>query len=699
MKLRASLTKNNFFYDFRKSLSLTFLPAVPIAAVLLFFSVFGAADRLPQYYSKYGAFFLDIGIGYGLMSFLLLCGLCMGISLFHVFNRSVQANLLLSAGLTRRQLFFNRSLAGTLMLLLVIELPLTVTLFINMHYYGASVTVLCSYILYSVSIFAVALIGFAVGVLMAVLTGTALEAGLSSVFALFLPWLLIAFVDYSFSIFLRGYFTADDSLSSLPSFAVFPTFALSSPLAQKLYFLNPLYLIFAPGEDGNLFYEQSLWDNYSKMYEGGFSASSEIVRDTLLGHCAIFAAWIILSALILFFARRLFEKRKAEIGGFFKKSKPAAAVVLTAVTLFAAGVGLGAGHHTVCVNSGSTEAPITALGSHDIYTLFSIFLIVPLLTLVAGLVVFKQKRKKFFRSIRYLPLMLLVLLPALYGLFGGLGYAGRVPDAASIEKATMTVIDSPEHLTSQVILPSVSFTSKHVFSSESDIETVTGLHGLLAADSGRTDRSVEGVRSISQTIKIVYQLKDGSSIMRRYAAYSDDTLLRLYDLFDTEEAERVINERLCDSEKWLPDDAFTKQLQLFYFTPEPNFYEMPLSDRDTLHYENVDVTLCASDGFTKTDITGKLDGKAFKKLLSCLAADFRSLSAREFFTPDSPPLCLLMLSLKEQKAYNEEEPVQLPVYASSKSRCMIVPKAFYIAATHRLCRISAITVPPMTPKR
>ncbi len=595
----------------------------------------------------YELFFLDDDCGtlpFPLYVFVLAVGLFAAFRQFGFLSSHGKTNVILSCGLSRRQLFVNRC-AGTLLpLFLASALPLTVTLIVNLLRLGLHAYIFSAYFLFILSFFAAALIGFTVGAVGVILSGTLSEAAVGSVSLLLIPSEIVLLIQYCFNIFLKGYPGGlENGKGAFPVMDYFSNIEIA-PLLYKTKCLNPLFLLYNPYAYDNYTYSTNLWSVYSQHQNGHFMSSK---LDAAAPHILLFAVWIFLCVMALFFLNRMFQKRKAEIGGFYHKTGYPSTVFITAAALFAAGWGLFDAAFRA-TDGGISDITYFSLKEEGRLLCLETMLLYTFLAVAICLIIRYRDIRKWKQILKRLPLSLMVAIVPLCCLIGGFGYADYLPDAQNIEEI---LIDSPFAVTPLSFGTHTGASLQYRgFSSDGDKETVQTLHRLLITD---TDRSADTL------CRIYYKLKNGRIVVRNYTACAPGTLKKFTALFDTETVKDVMIAQFCDKSQWI--DGI---MQREYFESEdyagydPFQFGNECYEAPWLFLNNTEISLRPTISNQKTDITGKLTDERYDKLIRCIISDYCATTSDEFYTPAAPPLGVISIR------YNNEDgtTAELPVY-------------------------------------
>ncbi len=568
---------------------------------------------------------------------LLIAGIGTAFLQFHFLGSRIRTNVLLSAGLSRRQLFKNRCASALIALFSGVLLPLLVTLFINIRFFGLSGSVLKVFLLYVVSTFTVALIGYAAALFCIVLAGTTYEAAAAVPLVLSFPFVLTAFFDSCGGIFLNGY--------GRPSNQYSPT------IFTRLYYLNPLTIL---GFSNDAYYPDNLlWTRFSRAFDipaqSGLPPPSDAA---ILKALPVFLGWIAVCALILEISRRLLDKRRAELNGFSRRTKSLAIIFISFFALLAADAAL---YFLVITEIISDPYGVILFNDHP--KTFAVFtfgqrmltlcaLLLPaLMVLCAGLLAYFGGVRGFRRRLKLLPLSLLILVLPVVFMLGVFGWVGHIPNIDKIESVDLGGVFLPANGELYNNTPDLL----RGFESDGDKTLITQLHRQLIKD-------LTGENTVN--IQIVYTLKNGREQRRTYYSCADETLLSFTALFDSDTMEKYLYEQFGDKSAQLSDDEYLAAFKTAGLLQQGDYINSFFSvddaygnvvsfararEMDWLKLGGGEVILRTPRGVYE-NITKRLTKESFDRLTRCLALDYADMSAKDFYTPDRQTLAELSIT-------------------------------------------------------
>ena len=453
------------------------------------------------------------------------------------------------------------------MLEAAVLLPLAFSAMLNLIYFGSSVMLWRTLLFYAVHMTVTALAGFSVAAAVSVCVGTAGESVLFSLAFIAFPSAAVYFLNNTVPKLLFGA-PHNSNYSLYPSASHNQDISMAlSPFGRVLSRLNLLSL------NNDVFIRSG-----SLVSADGFS---KITADELNSWSAPslepYILWAILTALLFVFGLLMLKRRKVEICGFSGRSK-------TLNFLLTAMLSVSAGSTIVAVNFYFSQITgkqylitgiITVLLSAVIFVVFDIMLNLS----------FKALKKDWKYGLVHVALAVAVMLSLYTGFFG---YSSRVPDAGSIESASVSAPDillgsyrtradelkfnansgyylafdedgNPVGINSGCYYRSNADERRIIidgFKSESDINAVRELHKRLIASGRKVVSSSEDYseRAVRSTDIIKYKLKNGREIIREYQTVGLGDYLSLYSIENTENWNNKIKNELLniDSEKVFP---------------------------------------------------------------------------------------------------------------------------------------------------
>lgn len=498
---------------------------------------------------------------------LVILSAALGIMLFRFVSSRAKNNIYFSLGISRAGLFSAHWLAGAVMLEAAVLLPLAFSAMLNLIYFGSSVMLWRTLLFYAVHMTVTALAGFSVAAAVSVCVGTAGESVLFSLAFIAFPSAAVYFLNNTVPKLLFGA-PHNSNYSLYPSASHNQDISMAlSPFGRVLSRLNLLSL------NNDVFIRSG-----SLVSADGFS---KITADELNSWSAPslepYILWAILTALLFVFGLLMLKRRKVEICGFSGRSK-------TLNFLLTAMLSVSAGSTIVAVNfyfSQITGKQYLITGITTVLLSAVIFVVFDIMLNLS----FKALKKDWKYGLVHVALAVAVMLSLYTGFFG---YSSRVPDADSIESASVSAPDillgsyrtradelkfnansgyylafdedgNPVGINSGCYYRSNADERRIIidgFKSESDINAVRELHKRLIASGRKVVSSSEDYseRAVRSTVIIKYKLKNGREIIREYQTVGLGDYLSLYSIENTENWNNKIKNELLniDSEKVFP---------------------------------------------------------------------------------------------------------------------------------------------------
>ncbi|MBR6552501.1 MAG: hypothetical protein IKT89_06645 [Clostridia bacterium] len=479
---------------------------------------------------------------------------------------------------TRAQLYNKRVALPVILLITSGLIAKTIALYWNAEFYGFSNELIGAYFTNVLILVQYILFGTALGIFGRVFTARTFEGILTSAGFLFIPKTIYVLIDALSPLFLHGYegFYNNDYAS----------------------FLDPVR---------------------DYIFGYGHHLEIPITEPVSYGNILYSAFWIIVSVISLFVLKTFFIKNtKYENFGINNKipfiTTITSAVFPLAIATFA--------YYGNTMDYRTTDAKKK-----------EVFIIVTILALVFGYIINSIITKTvLFKKEKAIIISIIIAVPSIVTLIlatGGLGYETRVPDAEKIEKIT--------------ILPSLNITEKALrednpyngnnfssnynhyddflktdsglgayteynFTNKMDFEKILALHNS-AINNKDADTAEE--------VLITYELKDGSTLSRRYSYLSTETVEHFLELWETETVKNAYKNWLLNSEEIRETQKSALDFNLVY-------NKIPLS-------KGAKVTINSIDSVPT--LLNELTDEEFLSLKTAIYNDVQALSWEEWFCP------------------------------------------------------------------
>ncbi|NLA72312.1 MAG: hypothetical protein GX848_00575 [Clostridiales bacterium] len=559
--------------------------------------------------------------------FLLILGIVSGLYMFKFLGNKEEQNVLLSVGLSRKQLILNRCAAFSLELLLAVVIPLLITLTINIKFFGFSLYSFKVCAFFIVVLFSVIFVGFTIGTLSSILAGTKIEASFTALSLTILPFGVIQFFYASFAFFLRGYSEAFESGVTL--FPIFDFFNFFEKGENVMRYLNPLTMNYS-----RLYYTGIL-SVYSNLYDETQRVNwgVENLCNLKLSEFTSFFLWIFISLSVLLLCLFLLDRRKAENTGLFKHTKAASSIIISTVVLYTSGFGLAFGIFKAREYMKIGSCSFFVLDNYGKFLSLSYILLYAVVALFICLFLYTLNVKRLIKSLKFLPLALLALIIPVVCITGGLGFSTHTPGEGNISEISLEYPFAPNK---QVFLNTwTNDTSRSVrysgFNSSNDKKLVLSLHKLLTESDSKTQ---------PYPIKIIYTLANGKKVERSYLDYSDEVILKLPEIFDSDTVKDYIYRRLADKASYLSTEDF---MQFIKENPYADF-DMLIREADLYNYDKiVTFELKTVETGEKANILTSFDKETYEQLLEAIATDYKIMDATDYYYPKEP--CKYVLKL------------------------------------------------------
>ena len=512
----------------------------------------------------------------------------LGIMLFKFVTNKKTVNVYYSLGIKRTDLFISRYLAGAVMILIAVSIPVLVTVFVNIAWFGSSAILWKAAFFHVFHYLVVCLASFTIAAAVSGCIGTMVESvGFTAILLVFPTVAKICFENICKSL-LNGIPTRSILFTFLEDFEKDILISLDNTALGK-FLLNV-----------NLFQLNN--DRFFKM---GQVLEKNDLKSWAFPSISPYLLWIALIAVIFVLGVIMFKKRKAEICGFTGKNKFLNSVASALISFFVISI-ISVKIENVFV--------LTLLGILISFIFFSIIELI-----------LTRSLKDYVKALKIAPvhavLVILLISTLATGFFG---YSKRIPDIEEIESVRISM---PITLTGAKKTNSfdryedfkfrqhkddsdiynyfyLQTAPNHLMpemKDKNDIKAVLDIHkaiideGKLYKEDDR-ERTDYSKRTSDVYVAIVYKLKDGTEFTRYYERISNSNIEKLLKLEDSKAWNKYI------------DDS--------------------LKNRDT---ENTVPLLLSKQMEKKTFIDRNLN----KSLLNALADDIKNLSYESFWKSDA----------------------------------------------------------------
>lgn len=495
------------------------------ALTFLAFSVQAAVCAYFQFKQKEKVFFTWFSDSPGTLVFISFCivlvGAIQAAYTLRFINIKNQSNVWFSFNLSRLTLFKNRCVSSLTLLGSAIIIPGIISAIICCAS-GCSAAKVLPVIFYQYAGFLTMMFaGFAIGTLTASLTGSVAESIFYSIILILAVPALSTGWDALSSVFLRGRTAVSGANYADGMDMQYYYFGLSPQSGGRgIMTFCPFTLFRVPGTDRAAILSLKLCGfgpvDFGFCKDGSSLPGIDAWLPILL--------WIVLTAVLIVLAQRMFDKKKLEELGVPATSR--ALTLLTSAIIVFCGFSVPAWVLKTAVFSVST-ALAALLGAAVMLAAYFAYTFIARRNL-------KAVRKNLWQIA--IPAGATAVITVIF-LTGGFGYTARVPEADEIEYVTVSMPFSFENGMAQngQTLRTVKGTVTTVkpysgciaLSTENDINTVRSIHKLIT-DETRSDKKT------NTSFSVKYYFKNGRSMERTFTNISEKDLNSYFAVADTD---------------------------------------------------------------------------------------------------------------------------------------------------------------------
>lgn len=499
------------------------------ALTFLAFSVQAAVCAYFQFKQKEKVFFtwfMDSPDALVFISFcIVLVGAIQAAYTLRFINIKNQSNVWFSFNLSRLTLFKNRCVSSLTLLGAAIIIPGIISAIICCSS-GCSAAKVLPVIFYQYAGFLTMMFaGFAIGALTASLTGSVAESIFYSVVLILAVPALSTGWDALSSIFLRGRTAVSGANYADGMDMQYYYFAFSPRRGGRgIMAFCPFTLFRVPGTDRAAILSLKLCGFGPIDFGFNKNGSSLPGIDAWLP----ILLWIVLTAVLIALAQRMFDKKKLEELGVPATSR--ALTLLTSAIIVFCGFSVPAWVLKTALPSVNTALAVL-LGAAVMLAAYFAYTFIARRNL-------KAVRKNLWQFA--IPAGATAIITVIF-LTGGFGYTARVPEADEIEYVTVSMPFSFENGMAQngQMLRTVKGTVTVVkpysncitLSTENDINTVRSIHKLIT-DETRSDKKT------NTSFSVKYYFKNGRSMERTFTNISEKDLNAYFAVADADEVKK-----------------------------------------------------------------------------------------------------------------------------------------------------------------
>lgn len=525
------------------------------------------------------------------------CSVLLGVMMFRFIASKKTVNVFYSLGITRKSLFVSKYLAGILMLVVSVALPLLFNLILNFSYLGSSWQLWSATAYYFWSFSILACFAFTVTAAVFSCVGTVAEGCFFPFVLLGSPMIVLYCLQYlmetlfgnPYGEYFMGYGTTD------------------LPTSFKAF--NPILFLY----DGvnNL----SALDASGKLIPSSYGEGAPWVKPNFLP----LVFWTLAVIAVMFLGMYLFRKRKAEICGFLGVNP----VLNFLITFLLGFLGFGLVIHVAEAKLSMALAIVIGL------LVFAVIYCIVDFALI-------RNGKEFLRGLKKLPVHLgITLIIGIVFATGLFGFSTRIPELSEIQSASITV---PSDSFLGLGCSGSSYGSEYNWGALSDM-----LEGIEAEEDLRLVRQVhekiiqtgdqkitanqDGVaredQFVESTIQVIYQLKNGKKLMRNYYHVPVQAVNQLLHIEDTE--------------------ASHVQIQKFLTAPLTSRYDS--WERETIQKTGA-ISLWSP--YMEQETAIELSELQRKMLLQCIADDLTAQKAEQRYFPTQQLLGFIKIQDSER---------------------------------------------------
>lgn len=611
--------QNNFGYAYKTGLrdnaliaglNAVFLSLFFVLTPILYFFVnttrYDQNDKLiPVNYKEEFSFMFSDGMGmyrYFVIAVLIATGILMGVGIFRFITGKKTINVYYSLGIKRTKLFAAKYLSGLTLIAASVVLPMLISLIANIIRLGANRFMIPAFFYLTLGMVSLTVFSYTLTAFVCTLVGTTFEGCLFSC-------ILIVFPEIFFTCLQR--FIESLVFGSAYGHAFVSEFSAEG-LSQKFSNFNPLRYL----SEGLYTFATAKPNGSHKGYDTGVE---EVWHNPNFLPVII---WLLVSVIVFAFAMFFYERRKAEIGGFIGKNKP-----LNFIGVFLVGIfGFTFVFDMLEKKNMAVAIAVGALVFAVIYVILNIILL--------------RNMKLFVKNLYTLPIQLAIV--ALIFVFFATGYFGnsnKIPETSEIASAKITQVYSSYaqisnddyryyfyEMTSPSGLPS------GLYESENDIEFVRSINKQII-DAGKQkphlmDDEYSGVAPYE--IRILYTLKDGSTVKRRYYGITEDILKQMQKEAETDYYKSVLKKMFKDENKKV-EQPKTYENGVYYGNSSEAYKEYNMYKYIETLRKTEDIRLYNQTFLTETALTFTPEQR--QKLLDCIYSDLSNMSSGALYEP------------------------------------------------------------------
>ncbi len=529
----------------RKDFARSLLKACPYSVIALivlltYFTIpvikFVNSDTLKQTIAENGPIISYFGNAMMVDSFMIVagmvcCGILTAIILFRFMFSKNSVNVYFSMGITRSRLFFNRIFAAMLTIFIAVTVPLTITLFVNISVFGYSKHLINLFFYFFLVLFTSGLSGLTIGAFASTVSGSIIEAVLTSASTSLFPFLFVNAVGELKYSMLNGFYGMEGYTKIGMLFNLLCPFTFVCDLNVE-----------------RMSNDQSITpiDRLSELLCGKEVPKDMAVDFDLL---APLIFWLIVSMALIAIGFTLMNRRKAENSNSFGKFGVATAINGIAVYSFAF---LAAAEPIFNALYGSNTVFF-----HNTWLTTAVLFVILIIAFLLGELIMIRKLKPTLRRLPVFAFMFAITIFCI--VFVSSEYFGtynRLPDTSEIKLVSMDIHDRHDifnYFSGR--FPAATLEAGAGYSSKDaeDIKLITEIFNSAKESKYKKSESNDGSEVLGDdlyfyndyTFNIV--LKNGKIIQREFVIYDLDTAEKISrQIYDSKYYKNFLKAALCE---------------------------------------------------------------------------------------------------------------------------------------------------------
>ncbi len=610
MTSKLSLNNNKSFkYDLRRSFKTNFpVPVLAFAFVSLIFIFlnfsFDPHSLSNYFYDDYAAAaqsdfvtncrksFICLlaptfsGSGNWIISIILTAiGALSAITAFSFVYKKKSVNVYYSLGITRGQMFFNRTFACLSMLTAAALIPLLIDLGINIYLFGFGSTLFSYWILLVLTVLTNLFIGFGFTAVALSICGTFFETAFTGALFIFTPTIILSSAQWILDYLLKGYASSNTFFWKYDIEKAF----CNQNILKKLSFLNPFLFT---DVNNDIYNETNIFENMFYLLPVNADSNTKLPALEIKTILPV-AAWFIISILALVLAGKLFDKKKTENAGMRGLNKfvniylPLILAVEISCLL------------PLFVNSKALAV---------------ILIILSFAVIAFGLIAIMTKKIKGNKQLYKITGVVFAVFSATILLtgFDVSGYSKYIPEKEEIEKAYVAInfhdftLNSDDFYVGNLMYHN-DFNNMGPFETDDDLSKFIEVNQkVIEKNNSKTKKYV----------LVKYVLKNGRTVTRCYQNVSAEAEFNVLSLKDSDYNDKLI------------DTVFGSALTKYYEAYEKD------SPEKTVYYQNIKINNFNVRIFNPyTNETIYQWEKMNEQLKAALKNDLKKLSYKELYSP------------------------------------------------------------------